>query len=61
MVYVVHFFTSDETENVEIALESLTLNVSQLSDIKLIRALKLFVGNDEHLPDSTYALPVIPQ
>lgn len=61
MVYVVHFFTSDETENVDIALESLTLSVSQLSDIPLIRALKQMVGNDEHLPDSTYALPIIAQ
>lgn len=61
MVYVVHFFTSDETENVEIALESSKLSVSQLSEIEPIRALKLLFGNDEHLPDSTYARPVIPQ
>lgn len=61
MVYVIHFFTSDETENVEIALESLTLSSSQLSDLELVRALKWMVGKDEHLPDSTYALPIISQ
>ena len=56
MVYVIHFFTSEGTEDFGFALESSKLTSSQLADFRFIRALKLFIGNDEHLPDSTYAI-----
>jgi hypothetical protein len=53
---VIHFFTSEGTEDIGFALESSKLTSSQLADFRFIRALKLFIGNDEHLPDSTYAI-----
>lgn len=59
MVYVIHFFTSEEANGVDFAIESSKLSVSQLSSFELVRALKWMVGQDELLPDSTYALPII--
>ncbi len=59
MAYIIHFFTSDETNEVGCTLESSKLNNAQLSDFKLVRAMKYLIGNDEHLPDSTYARPII--
>lgn len=61
MTYVIHFFTSEETNDVGCGLESSKLSTSQLSDFELVRVIKKFVGNDEHLPDSTYVLPIIEQ
>lgn len=61
MAYVIHFFTSEETNEVGCGLESSKLSTAQLSDFELVRVIKRFVGNDEHLPDSTYVLPIIEQ
>lgn len=61
MEYVIHFFTSEEATGVDFAIESSKLSFSQLSDFELVRALKWMVGQDEHIPDSTYALPIIPE
>ncbi len=60
MAYVIHFFTSEETNDVGCGLESPNLSTSQLSDFELVRVLKTFVGNED-LPDSTYMLPIIEQ
>lgn len=59
MVYVIRFFTSDETIEQSCALESSKLTTEDLSKFQFVRILKLLIGNDEHLPDSTYVLPVI--
>ncbi len=61
MAYVIHFFTSEETNEVGCGLESSKLSTAQLSDFELVRVIKRFVGDDEHLPDSTYVLPIIEQ
>lgn len=61
MAYVIHFFTSEETNEVGCGLESSKLSTAQLSDFELVRVMKKFVGNDEHLPDSIYVLPIIEQ
>ena len=60
MAYVIHFFTSEETNEVGCGLKSSKLSTSQLSDFELVRVLKTFVGNED-LPDSTYVLPIIEQ
>lgn len=60
MAYLIHFFTSEETNDVGCGLESSNPCISQLSDLELARVLKTFVGN-ENLPDSTYVLPIIKQ
>ena len=59
MVYVIRFFTSDETIEQSFALESSKLTTEDLSKIRFVKNLKLLIGNDEYLPDSTYVLPVI--
>ncbi len=58
MQYVFNFFTSDETKAVGGSLESSKLSASELSNFQLVKVLKILVGNDEHLPDSTYVFPI---
>lgn len=59
MAYVIHFFTSDETSDIGVGLESASQNDNQLSDFYLVRGIKVFVGGNDHLPDSTYVIPII--
>lgn len=59
MAYVIHFFTSEETHEVGCGLESSKHSTAQLSDFELVRVIKRFVDNDEHIPDSIYVLPII--
>lgn len=59
MAYVISFFTSDDEIEQSCALESSKLTNEELSEFKFVRELKLLIGNDEHLPVSTYALPII--